>query len=555
MKHFFRFLCLMVMLCYSMNGFSETTSMRVGDCYTIAVGDGEYVSGWFYGYDDYTWSGVDATYFDVQYSTSHNSSEATGMNNVARITLKVPFQGTKTITCKARYRYGSNPNYRTLTYEITCAPVDVALYPTVMTLPVGGSQTLQWQFNPSNTQYGATATFSSSNQNVAIVDFNGKVTATGLGTTTITATTNYFTTATCQVTVRHPYPVTSVTLGESTLELNEGESRVLTATVLPSNASVSGLAWSSSNHQVAMVNSDGRVTAMGPGYCTITAMSKDGSNIKADCVVHVTSVSNAGDVNLDGNISIADVTTLIDYLLTGVPPVQPTTNTKTYTIGGVTFTMVDVEGGTFMMGATSEQDDPNDREKPVHIVSLSSYSIGQTEVTQALWSAVMGTNPSGFTGNMQNPVESVSWDDCQEFITRLNALTGMSFRLPTEAEWEYAARGGNKSQGFKYAGSNIIDDVCWYTENSGDTTHPVATKSPNELGLYDMSGNVFEWCQDWSDNYSSEAQTNPTGPSTGTYRVARGGRYSRTPWYCRVSYRVFYNPTSKSDGTGLRLAM
>ena len=542
------------MICYSVSGFSETTSMRVGDSYTIILPDYflyHYETSYF---KQYTWSGIDAAYFNVVYSASHNSSFSVGYN-VAILTLKQPFQGTKTIKCIAVSN--NAPDYpQTYTYDITCGSVDVALYPTVMTLPVGGSQTLQWQFNPSNTQYGATATFSSSNQNVAMVDFNGKVTATGLGTATITATTNYFTTATCQVTVKHPYPVTSITLGESSLELNEGESRILAATVLPSNASVSSLAWSSSNHQVAMVSSDGRVTAMGPGYCTITAMSKDGSNIKADCIVHVTSVSNAGDVNLDGNISIADVTTLIDYLLTGVPPVQPTTtNTKTYTIGGVTFTMVDVEGGTFMMGATSEQDDPNDREKPVHIVSLSSYSIGQTEVTQALWSAVMGTNPSGFTGNMQNPVESVSWDDCQEFINRLNAMTGMTFRLPTEAEWEYAARGGNKSQGFKYAGSNIIDDVCWYTENSGDTTHPVATKSPNELGLYDMSGNVFEWCQDWSDSYSSEAQTNPTGPSTGTYRVARGGRYSRTPWYCRVAYRVFYNPTSKSDGTGLRLAM
>ena len=534
-----------------MSGFSETTTLRIGDSYTIIVPEIYKYGDYYYSYQ-FIWSGIDATFFDVEYSVSHSTSEATG-NNVAIINLKQPFLGTKTITCVGYYKipYTSNAKSITYTYDITCGSVDVALYPTVMTLPVGGSQTLQWQFNPSNTQYCATATFSSSNQNVAMVDFYGNVTATGVGTATITATTNYFTTATCQVTVKHPYPVTSITLGESSLELNEGESRILAATVLPSNASVSSLAWSSSNHQVAMVSSDGRVTAMGPGYCTITAMSKDGSNIKADCVVHVTSVSNAGDVNLDGNISIADVTTLIDYLLTGVPPVQPTTNTKTYTIGGVTFTMVDVEGGTFMMGATPEQQSTREDEYPVHEVTLSNYSIGQTEVTQALWSAVMGTNPSGFNGNMQNPVESVSWDDCQEFINRLNAMTGMTFRLPTEAEWEYAARGGNKSQGFKYAGSNIIDDVCWYTENSSDTTHPVATKSPNELGLYDMSGNVMEWCQDWYGSYSSEAQVNPTGPTSGTHYVLRGGSWNRS--LCHVSLRTKAN--SKGNNRGLRLAM
>ena len=209
---------------------------------------------------------------------------------------------------------------------------------------------------------------------------------------------------------------------------------------------------------------------------------------------------------------------------------------KTFTVKGVTFTMVAVEGGTFMMGATSEQGrDAWDREKPVHQVTLSSYYIGQTEVTQALWEVVMGTTVSeqrdkAYTsswplyGEGYNfPMYYISWEECQTFVSKLNQLTGKRFRLPTEAEWEYACRGGKKSRGYKYSGSNTIDDVAWYTSNSSNETHPVATKSPNELGIYDMSGNVWEWCQDWKGSYSSAAQTNPTGASSGSYRVYRGG--------------------------------
>ncbi|MBQ8608093.1 MAG: SUMF1/EgtB/PvdO family nonheme iron enzyme, partial [Bacteroidaceae bacterium] len=181
---------------------------------------------------------------------------------------------------------------------------------------------------------------------------------------------------------------------------------------------------------------------------------------------------------------------------------------QTFTVNGVSFTMVRVEGGTFRMGATSEQVNPYNDEKPVHSVTLSSYSIGQTEVTQALWKAVMGSNPSRFRGD-NLPVERVSWNDCRTFIRKLNALTGRTFRLPTEAEWEFAARGGNQSQGYQYSGSNNLGSVAWYDSNSGDKTHPVATKSANELGLYDMSGNVWEWCQDWYGSYSSSSQTNP----------------------------------------------
>ena len=189
-------------------------------------------------------------------------------------------------------------------------------------------------------------------------------------------------------------------------------------------------------------------------------------------------------------------------------------------------------------------------------MTLSSFAIGQTEVTQELWQAVMGSNPSNFKG-AKLPVECVSWNDCQTFIEKLNQLTGKKFRLPTEAEWEYAARGGKNSKGYKYAGSNTIDDVAWYTNNSGSQTHEVATKSPNELGLYDMSGNVWEWCQDWygSSYYSNSPQTNPTGPSSGSSRVLRGGSWDLYARYCRVSIRGISSPGNRIYYYGLRLAM
>ena len=223
---------------------------------------------------------------------------------------------------------------------------------------------------------------------------------------------------------------------------------------------------------------------------------------------------------------------------------------KVYTVNGVSFKMIAVKGGTFQMGI----DDGYEWEKPVHQVTLSDYYIGETEVTQELWNAVMGSNPSYFTGNMQRPVEMVSWNDCQTFISRLNELTGETFRLPTEAQWEYAARGGNKAQGRLYSGSDAIDDVAWYYDNSGGMTHPVKTKAPNELGIYDMSGNVWEWCSDWYGDYSSAAQTDPTGPATGYYRVGRGGSWDNDATYCRVVYRSNYAPTCGVSDLGLRLA-
>ena len=277
-------------------------------------------------------------------------------------------------------------------------------------------------------------------------------------------------------------------------------------------------------------------------------------------------------------------------------------NTQTFTVNGVSFTMVRVEGGTFTMGATSEQgSDAYSDEKPAHKVTVLSFSIGQTEVTQELWRAVMGSNPSEFapkradasrcnydsfvadakrlndkkpgtvripsreewdvamvttSGSMKRPVENVSWDDCQTFIKKLNQLTGKNFRLPTEAEWEFAARGGNKSRGYKYSGSNNIDDVAWYEKNSYDKgknspdygTHPVAGKRANELGIYDMSGNVWEWCQDKWYYYDGSS-------SSGSNRVDRGGGWDDLAGDCRVSNRNLDSPANRGNPLGLRLAL
>lgn len=193
-----------------------------------------------------------------------------------------------------------------------------------------------------------------------------------------------------------------------------------------------------------------------------------------------------------------------------------------FEVNGVSFNMIRVEGGTFTMGATPEKYYRGVKDTRAHQVTLSSYYIGETPVTQALWKFVMGDNPSHFKGDSL-PVETVSWDDCHDFIQKLNNKTGKSFRLPTEAEWEFAARGGNKSRHTQYSGSDNIDEVAWYDENSEYRTHPVKTKKGNELGIHDMSGNVYEWCEDWFRKYNGEAQTNPTGPMSGNFRVCRGG--------------------------------
>ena len=310
--------------------------------------------------------------------------------------------------------------------------------------------------------------------------------------------------------------VTDITLSETSITLQPDESKTLTWTVLPEDADNKTVTWASSDEAVATVT-DGLVVAVADGTCTITCSATDGSGVKAECQVTVRGPENE------------------------------------FTVNGVTFKMIAVEGGTFMMGSNDGKSD----EQPVHQVTLSGFSIGETEVTQELWEAVMGGNPSDFSGS-KRPVDKVSWNDCQEFITKLNELTEKTFRLPTEAEWEFAARGGNMSNGYTYSGSNTISDVAWHIDNSSFTTHEVATKAPNELGLYDMSGNVCEWCQDWYGDYSSSSQTNPTGPSSGSDRVIRGGCWVSDDAGCRVANRNYDGPTNmyrnSSHLLGFRLA-
>ena len=241
-------------------------------------------------------------------------------------------------------------------------------------------------------------------------------------------------------------------------------------------------------------------------------------------------------------------------------PTTVTTHTDPYT--GMQF--VKVQAGTFTMGCTSEQSDCWNDEKPAHRVTLTQdYYLGKYEVTQAQWRKVMGSNPSKFKNCDNCPVERVSWDDIQEFLVKLNAATGTkgtskNYRLPTEAEWEYAARGGHKATSTKYAGSNDIDEVAWYNDNSGYKTHPVGQKAANELGLYDMTGNVCEWCADWygSSYYSSSSQTDPKGPSSGQFRVLRGGSWRYYARGCRVSNRDAGTPDySYNSRAGFRLCL
>ena len=213
--------------------------------------------------------------------------------------------------------------------------------------------------------------------------------------------------------------------------------------------------------------------------------------------------------------------------------------------------MVFVEGGTFQMGSSSG----DSIEQPVHSVTLSSFNIGKYEVTQAQWKAVMGSNPSNFSGCDNCPVEQVSWNDVQEFIRELNAQTGKNYRLPTESEWEYAARGGEQSRGYTYSGSNDINAVAWHGGNSEEITHAVGGKQANELGIYDMSGNVWEWCSDWYDNYSGNSETNPTGASWGLYRVLRGGSWFDDADFCRAAFRDGYNPGHWLFDYGFRLVL
>jgi formylglycine-generating enzyme required for sulfatase activity len=312
--------------------------------------------------------------------------------------------------------------------------------------------------------------------------------------------------------------------------------------------------------------------------CIISGMSQK-CDAKFLIDFKVTKIDNESfDINLLGNYKLSLINKNVGQIVTIETNSFPLENGATYSllvdnanlaeivvsfselfikVNNVEFEMVRVEGDKFMMGASSQNSDADDDERPAHEVTLNTFYIGKYEVTQELWQAVMGNNPSPdyFKGE-KLPVVYVDWEkDCKDFIRELNRLTNMNFRLPTEAEWEYAARGGKKSNGFEYAGSNNIDTVAWYDGNSGGFLHPVGQNQPNELGLYDMSGNIFEWCQDLNGNYSSKAQTNPTGPSSGYYRIIRGGCWISGMGGCRSSFRAHSEPTRRDQITGLRLVL
>lgn len=436
--------------------------------------------------------------------------------------------------------------------------------------------TLNATIQPANVNIDS-ITWSSSNEEIASV-VNGVVTAKALGECDIIVTC-LDKRAVCHVKVVEQ--VTTITLDQHRASLLPNHILTLTPTVTPEPTD---LVVTSSNPSVAaarLANGKVQVVGVSVGNAIIKVASADGKAVADSCFVNV--YTEAGDVDGDGFVKIDDVTCLIDYLLSGdassidlgnadldfdgnVSITDVTelidcllcgtsmTTRETFTVNGVSFTMIRVPAGSFMMGATEEQgSDANSWERPVHEVTLSnSYLIGETEVTQELWLAVMGTNPSKHEGSLQKPVENVSWLDCQEFISRLNELTGLSFRMPTEAEWEYAARGANRSRGYKYAGSDDIADVG---NVSSSTTMPVGSLQPNELNIYDMSGNVDEWVWDIFGYYTSDPQTDPTGPEEGSDHMYRGGSWYSGANVARVSYRFFRASTFKRGTMGLRLAL
>ncbi|MCL2738919.1 MAG: SUMF1/EgtB/PvdO family nonheme iron enzyme [Bacteroidales bacterium] len=316
--------------------------------------------------------------------------------------------------------------------------------------------------------------------------------------------------------------VTGITIHPSEVSIEAGKIISLTATVTPDNATNKDVIWSSFNTDMAIVDDMGVVTGIRAGMATIFATAADGSGVSSSKIISITFPD---------------------------------------------FEMAFIEGGSFLMGGTNPNYFPD--ELPPHQVTLNSFYMAKYQVIQAQWIALMGNNPS-FRPGPNLPVENVSWNDIvglsgsyvelsgiryyeDGFIYKLNVTTGKGYRLPTEAEWEYAARGGNKSMGYLFSGSDNPDEVAWYISNSNFTTYPWGLKRPNELGVYDMSGNVWEWCQDWYGAYPSTPQTNPRGPETGMYRVSRGGAQNSYLRYLRVSCRNYDFPYFRSVVVGFRL--
>ena len=268
------------------------------------------------------------------------------------------------------------------------------------------------------------------------------------------------------------------------------------------------------------------------------------------------------DINCDGMVNSADVVEVYNTIINGDTSDNDIdyTQAKSFTVNGVTFQMNPVEGGVFTMGASPEQTDVTNFEKPAHQVFVSSYFIGTTEVTQALWKAVTDSLPSIDTAGDDVAVYNINWSDCIEFVSRLNILLkdeldGLCFSLPSEAQWEYAARGGKNSMGYIYSGGNDLSDVAWYAENSSNHVHSVAQKKCNELGLYDMSGNVMEWTGDWYAAYKPDAVADPVGPMGGRNRISRGGSYRTGNNYCNVIHRSSSAPGKVQPTYGLRLVL
>ena len=301
---------------------------------------------------------------------------------------------------------------------------------------------------------------------------------------------------------------------ENSLTIWVGESATLTVTFIPADATNKKVIWESSDPSIATVEK-GKVTGIARGTATITVTSQDRDR-SAQCTVHV------------------------------LQPIEPEK-------------MIWVEGGTFWMGAHDDEYDEfsNPDELPCHEVTLSGFYISQYMVTQKEWRAAMGRwGTYEWALGEDKPTWIISWNEIQEYISRLNAETGKKYRLPTEAEWEYAARGGNKSQGYLYSGSNNINEVAWYEGNYSEISplRPVGKKKPNELGIYDMSGNMMEWCSDWYGPYTGAHQTNPPGPDTGDRRVVRGGGFGSTDYFCRNAYRSQFF-TEVIVGCGFRLVL
>jgi len=312
------------------------------------------------------------------------------------------------------------------------------------------------------------------------------------------------------ITCKKEKHVAYITISATQLILYMNETTTLTATVYPGNADNKAVIWTSSNNTVATVD-NGKITAIKQGTAIIT-VATEGGNPKATCTVEV------------------------------LHPAEPE--------------MVFVEGGTFMMGCSD--DECSEQELPQHRVTVSSFKIAKYLVTRKQWKLIIEKEPEEFFHNYSEniPIPVLEKRDIQKFIEKLNEITEKNYRLPTEAEWEYAARGGNKSKGYKYCGSNDVNAVAWYIENGAvDVFHPVGTKEPNELEIYDMSGLVWEVCKDWFSLYTDESQTNPQGPDTGTQQVLRGGSSLNTSSCCRVSCREYGHPAGRSTYFGIRLVL